>query len=111
MNSFPIDFEALARQGGNPAAGGYPYQIKGADLMRDFVYAALDADDTLIEEVVGQGGYTQRKIKIPSLPGGVIAVNRISRCHSPRVGFPPGWGVYGQTAVPTGADVAFLFSN
>jgi hypothetical protein len=70
MNSFPIDFEALARQGGNPAAGGYPYQIKGADLMRDFVYAALDADNTLIEEVVGQGGYTQRKLKIPALPGG-----------------------------------------
>ncbi len=70
MNSFPINFEALAQQGGNPAGGGYPYQIKGADLMRNFVYAALDADATLIEEVAGQNGYTQRKLKIPALPSG-----------------------------------------
>jgi hypothetical protein len=62
--TFPVNFEALAQQGGNPAAGGYPYQIKGADLMRDFVYAALDADDALIEEAAGQGGYTQRKLKL-----------------------------------------------
>jgi hypothetical protein len=68
--TFPINFEALAQQGGNPAAGGYPYQIKGADLMRNFVYAALDADNTLIEEVVGQNGYTQRKLKIP--PGTAV---------------------------------------
>ena len=69
MNPFPVNFEALAQQGGNPAAGGYPYQIKGADLMRDFVYAALDADDSLIEEFPGQGGYTQRRLKIPPPPG------------------------------------------
>jgi hypothetical protein len=64
--TFPVNFEALAQQGGNPAAGGYPYQIKGADLMRDFVYAALDADVALIEETTGQNGYTQRKLKIPA---------------------------------------------
>jgi hypothetical protein len=38
--------------------------------MRDFVYAALDADDALIEETAGQGGYTQRRLKIPAPPSG-----------------------------------------
>jgi len=69
MNQFPVNFETLAQSGGNPAAGGYPYQIKGADLMRDFVFAALDADDSLIENTIGQFGYPQRKLKIPALPG------------------------------------------
>ena len=70
MNQFPVNFETLAQSGGNPAAGGYPYQIKGADLMRDFVFAALDADDSLIENTLGQFGYPQRKLKIPAVPGG-----------------------------------------
>jgi hypothetical protein len=69
MNQFPVNFETLAQLGGNPAAGGYPYQIKGADLMRDFVFAALDADASLIDDTLGQFGYPQRKLKIPALPG------------------------------------------
>jgi hypothetical protein len=36
--------------------------------MQNFVYAALDADATLIEEVTGQGGHKQRKLKIPAVP-------------------------------------------
>jgi hypothetical protein len=68
--TFPVNFEALAQQGGNPAVGGYPYSIRGADLMRDFVYAALDADPTLIEETPGQNGYAGRRLKIPAVPGG-----------------------------------------
>ena len=69
MDLFPANFEALAQEGGNPALGGYPYRIKGSDLMRDFVFAALDADASLIENTTGQFGYTQRKLKIPALPG------------------------------------------
>ena len=64
MNSFPANFETLAQQGGNPAGGGYPYQIKASDLMRNFVHAALDADEEIIESATGQNGYTQRKLKI-----------------------------------------------
>jgi hypothetical protein len=68
MNPFPVDFQALAQQGGNPASGGYPYTIKGSDLMRDFVFAALDTEDALVETVTGQGGYPQRRLKIPPPP-------------------------------------------
>jgi hypothetical protein len=68
MNPFPVNFEALAQQGGNPASGGYPYTIKGSDLMRDFVFAALDTEDALVETVTGQGGYPQRRLKIPAPP-------------------------------------------
>ena len=64
MDLFPANFEALAQEGGNPALGGYPYRIKGSDLMRNFVHAALDADEEIIESATGQNGYTQRKLKI-----------------------------------------------
>ena len=70
MNPFPVDFQALAQQGGNPASGGYPYSIKGSDLMRDFVFAALDTEDALVETVTGQGGHPQRRLKIPAPPTG-----------------------------------------
>ena len=70
MKPFAADFEALAKQGGNPASGGYPYTIKSSDLMKNFVFAALDTDDTLVETITGQGGHSQRKLKIPPLPGG-----------------------------------------
>ena len=70
MNPFPVDFQALAQQGGNPASGGYPYTIKGSDLMRDFVFAALDTEDALVETVTGQGGHPQRRLKIPAPPTG-----------------------------------------
>lgn len=48
-------------------SGGYPYQIKAADLDQNFVFAALDADDTLIEKTTGQGGHPARKLKIPPI--------------------------------------------
>jgi hypothetical protein len=70
MKPFAADFEALAKQGGNPASGGYPYTIKSSDLMKNFVFAALDTDDTLVETITGQGGHSQRKLKIPPLPSG-----------------------------------------
>ncbi|MBU6182628.1 MAG: hypothetical protein KGR46_07445 [Verrucomicrobia bacterium] len=71
----PIDFEALARSGGSPATGGYPYTIKAADLMRNFVYASLDTDDSLVETTSGQGGHQQRRLKIsPGTAAGQLAV-------------------------------------
>jgi hypothetical protein len=37
--------------------------------MKNFVYAALDVDESLIEKLSGEGGYQQRKLKIPAVPG------------------------------------------
>jgi hypothetical protein len=48
--------------------GDYPYAIKASDLMQNFVYAAIDVDETLIEDTTGQGGHRQRRLKIPAVP-------------------------------------------
>lgn len=37
--------------------------------MRDFVFAALDTEDALVETVTGQGGYPQRRLKIDAGTG------------------------------------------
>ena len=61
-------FSTLVAQGGNPAAGGYPYQIRAEDLDKNFVMAALDADATLVQEFVGANGHQGRRLKIPATP-------------------------------------------
>ena len=66
--SLPVDFESKARSAKSASGGGYPVQLSAADLMKNFVYAALDADPSLIEPTTGQGGHTQRKLKIPAAP-------------------------------------------
>jgi hypothetical protein len=66
----PVSFQQMAQSGGNPAAGGYPYQIRASDLDKNFVFATLDADPSLIETTTGQGGHRARKLKIPAVPGG-----------------------------------------
>ena len=68
MASLPVDFEAKARAAKSASGGGYPVQLSAADLMRNFVYAAIDADPSLIEETTGQGGHKSRKLKIPAAP-------------------------------------------
>ena len=70
MASLPVDFEAKARGAKGASPGGYPVQISAADLMRNFVMAALDADPSLIEQTTGQGGHPARKLKIPAVPSG-----------------------------------------
>jgi hypothetical protein len=65
----PVSFQQMAQSGGNPAAGGYPYQIRASDLDKNFVYATLDADASLIETTTGTGGHPARKLKIPAVPG------------------------------------------
>lgn len=66
--TLPVDFEAKARQAAQASGGGYPVQLSAADLMRNFVHAALDADPSLIEQTTGQGGHKARKLKIPAAP-------------------------------------------
>ena len=68
--NLPVSFAEKSKQGGNPAAGGYPYQISASDLDKNFVFAALDVDDSLVQATTGQGGHLARKLKIPTVPGG-----------------------------------------
>jgi hypothetical protein len=65
MSTPPVSFQTLARSAGNPAAGGYPYQLKASDLDKNFVFATLDVDDSLIESITGAGGHPQRRFKFP----------------------------------------------
>lgn len=66
--TIPVDFEERVKRPTGTNASDYPYAISARDLMQDFVYAALDADQSLIEEVVGQGGHNSRRLKIPAAP-------------------------------------------
>ena len=66
--SLPVDFESMARGAKSASGGGYPVQISANDLMRNFVFAALEADESLIEQTTGAGGHTQRRLKIPAAP-------------------------------------------
>jgi hypothetical protein len=66
----PVSFAEKSKKGGNPAAGGYPYQISASDLDKNFVFAALDVDDSLVQATSGQGGHPARKLKIPAVPEG-----------------------------------------
>ena len=66
--NLPVDFSAKIKTAPSTTGGGYPMQLSAADLMRNFVHAALDADPSLIETTTGQGGYTARKLKIPAVP-------------------------------------------
>jgi len=66
--TLPVDFEVKARGAKDASGGGYPVQLSAADLMRNFVFAALDADESLIEATTGQGGYPARRLKIPVIP-------------------------------------------
>ena len=68
MGDLPIDFEAKIKAPRSANGGGYPVQLSAADLMKNFVYAALDADPSLIEQTTGQGGHPQRKLKLPAAP-------------------------------------------
>jgi hypothetical protein len=70
MLDLPIDFEELVRQPKGETASDYPYALKAEDLMRNFVFAGLDADETLIEETTGKGGHKARKLAIPPVPSG-----------------------------------------
>jgi hypothetical protein len=64
----PVDFEERVKRPKSNNGGDYPYAIKARDLMQNFVYAAIDVDETLIEDTTGQGGHRQRRLKIPSAP-------------------------------------------
>jgi hypothetical protein len=70
----PISFSALAKQANSAKAGGYPYQLKGNDLDKNFVFATLQIDESLVTSTTGAGGHMARKLKIPAVPGGGVFV-------------------------------------
>ena len=71
MGALPIDFEAKVKDPKQLAAG-YPYSIKAMDLMKNFVDAKLEVDQSVhssglkLKEVVvfGSGGHPGRKIQL-----------------------------------------------
>lgn len=69
MISLPVDFEAKLKSPPR-VSGGYPMQLSAADLMKNFTFATLDADESLIESTSGSGGHPGRKLKIPAIPPG-----------------------------------------
>lgn len=69
MNTPPLSFASLAQTAPNPASGGYPYRIRGTDLDKNFVFATLQIDPSLLQSAIGAGGHPARKLKIPAVPG------------------------------------------
>jgi hypothetical protein len=61
MNDFPVDFQTVAK------GGAQLKPISSSDLMRNFAWAKLQADPTLVDEVSSMG-FTGFKLKIPPVP-------------------------------------------
>lgn len=66
----PVDFEEKVRLPKGQTNADYPYALKATDLMKNFVFATLDMDESLYQEQSGTGGHRQRRLKIPAVPGG-----------------------------------------
>lgn len=95
--NLPVDFESKARAAKSASGGGYPVQISAADLMRNFVFAALDADDSLIETTTAQGGHETRKLKIPAVPTNgtkMLAAESGALTWADTIPTPPGSGTH-----------------
>jgi hypothetical protein len=60
----PVNFEEKVKGATGTTSKDYPYSIKAADLMQDFVFATLDIADGIFEEATGFNGYIQRKLNI-----------------------------------------------
>ena len=63
----PVDFKALAQ--GTKNKGAPPYVIRADDLMKNYAYAALQADPSWIEST-SVGAHEGRRLKLPAVPGG-----------------------------------------
>lgn len=72
--NLPVNFESKIKEASDVSGGGYPVQISAADLMKNFVYSALEVDSTLIETTTGDGGHEARKLAIPAVPTGADPV-------------------------------------
>jgi hypothetical protein len=61
MNDFPVDFQTVAK------GGDQLKPISSYALMQNFVWAKLQADPTLIDQISSMG-FTGFKLKIPPVP-------------------------------------------
>ena len=60
----PEDFEAMAREANKPG-GGAPLQLSAAAMMKNWIWATLDADEWWLETFDGYNGHTGRRLKLP----------------------------------------------
>ena len=90
--NLPVDFSEKAKGAKQASGVGYPVQISAGDLMKNFTYAALDAEAGLIAESNGS-----RKLTIPSPSG----TNKILGCN----GSSMSWKDDIPAAPPTGTHV------
>ena len=113
MGPLPVNFEAKLKE---PKAinGGYPYSIKAEDLMKNFVDAKLEVDDSIhssglrLEEYTayGDNGHKGRAIRID--PDSVLAVssNHMWKVRqSGGTNVEPEFGVLGGVVVIQGTRV------
>jgi hypothetical protein len=88
---FPVDFEGLAKGAKSASGGGYPIQISAADLMKDFKYAALDAEAGLITE---SGGTRKLTIPAPSGSNKVLGCEGSAMTWKDDIPIPPTTGTH-----------------
>lgn len=63
----PVSFKEKATLPPSIGGTGYPYRISASDLDRNFVFAALDAEEEWIEQT-SVGDNPGRKLKLPKPP-------------------------------------------
>lgn len=61
MNNFPIDFQTV------PKSGNATKPISSSDLMKNFAWAKLVVDSSLVETTTVMG-FSAHKFKMPALP-------------------------------------------
>lgn len=66
---FPIDFTEKVKLPAGAGSNGYPYTISANDLMQNFHFAALDAEEGWIE-TKKDSLWNGRKLKLPKVPSG-----------------------------------------
>jgi len=62
MNNFPVDFQTVVKNGKSTSP------ISSSDLMRNFAWAKLVVDASLVD-TTSVMGFSAHKLKIPALPG------------------------------------------
>jgi len=62
MNNFPVDFQTV------PKSGNSAKPISSSDLMKNFAWAKLVVDDSLLDTTTVMG-FSAHKFKMPALPG------------------------------------------
>ena len=61
MNDFPVDFQTVVKGGKSTSP------ISSSDLMRNFAWAKLVVDSSLVETTTVMG-FSAHKFKMPALP-------------------------------------------